>query len=77
MRALNEAEIFRYLSKPWQHDALQTVISQAIARRDEADTLCVQSGKATAQEIAKRRLEADAPGITKVNWGLDGSVLLD
>ncbi|MBC7514473.1 MAG: response regulator [Herminiimonas sp.] len=77
MRALNEAEIFRYLSKPWAHDELQTVIGQALTRRDEADRIGVRSGRTTAQEIAERRLEADEPGITRVNWGSDGSVMLD
>ncbi len=77
MRALNEAEIFRYLPKPWQQSDLQAVIGQALARRDEADRIDVQSGRMTAQEIATRRLEADEPGITKVNWGPDGSVMLD
>ena len=77
MRALNEAEIFRYLPKPWQPGELRTVIGQALARRDEADRISVQTGQATAQELAERRLEADEPGITKVNWGPDGSVMLD
>ena len=77
MRALNEAEIFRYLAKPWQQADLQAVIGQALARRDEADRIGVQAGRMTTQEIAARRLEADEPGITKVNWGPDGSVMLD
>lgn len=77
MRALNEAEIFRYPPKPWQPAELEAVIGQALARRDEADRIGMQTGRTTAQEIAKRRLEADEPGITKVNWGPDGSVMLD
>jgi hypothetical protein len=31
----------------------------------------------TAQELEAKRLEAEEPGITKVRWGPDGSVLLD
>jgi len=31
----------------------------------------------TLQELEARRLEEEEPGITKVNWGPDGSVLLD
>jgi hypothetical protein len=31
----------------------------------------------TPQELEARRLEAEEPGITKVNWGPDGSVRLD
>jgi len=33
--------------------------------------------QATPQELEAKRLEADEPGITKVNWGPDGSVPLD
>lgn len=77
MRAINEAEIFRYLPKPWQLADLQEVIRQALARRDQAEWADLQTGRTTAQEILARRLEAEEPGITKVNWGPDGSVLLD
>lgn len=77
MRALNEAEIFRYLPKPWQPAELEAVIGQALARRDETDRIGVRIGTMTEQEIAARRLEADEPGITKVNWGPDGSVRFD
>lgn len=76
-RAINEAEIFRYIPKPWQFAELYDVISQSLARREESDRVAVQSGSLTAQEIARRRLEAAEPGITSVTWGPDGSVLLD
>ena len=29
------------------------------------------------EEIERRRLEAEEPGITRVNWGPDGAVHLD
>ena len=77
MQAVNEAEVFRYLSKPWSQEALQDVIGQAMVRRNEADWIGMQTGSTTAQQIATRQLEADEPGITKVNWGPDGSVILD
>jgi hypothetical protein len=31
----------------------------------------------SAEEIERRRLEAEEPGITEVTWGPDGSVVLD
>lgn len=77
MRAINEAEIFRYIPKPWQFPELYEVISQAMTRCDEADRIAIQIGRLSAQEIAQRRLEADEPGITQVNWGPDGSVHLE
>ena len=34
-------------------------------------------GTLSAEELERKRLEAVEPGITQVNWGPDGSVLLD
>jgi len=34
-------------------------------------------GDKTAEQIEAERLEQIEPGITTVNWGEDGSVLLD
>lgn len=76
MRAVNDAEVFRYIPKPWQQSDLQETLTLALARRDQADDLQLQLGQMTQQELEERRLEADEPGITKVNWGADGSVLL-
>ncbi|TWI44449.1 hypothetical protein IP92_04399 [Pseudoduganella flava] len=30
----------------------------------------------TAQELEALRLEAEEPGLTRVNWGPDGSIIL-
>lgn len=77
MRAINEAEVFRYIPKPWRPDELEEVIQHALARRSADDAVRLQTGKISARELAERKLEADEPGITKVNWGPDGSVRLD
>ena len=84
MDAINQAEVFRYIIKPWQDVELKETIQLALARRDQAledlrlfDKLRVQFGEMTPQELEAKRLEADEPGITKVNWGPDGSVPLD
>lgn len=82
--AINEAEVFRYIAKPWNVDELTGAIQLAGIRRDEvledrrlADELRVQRGEMTPQEQEAKRLEESDPGITKVHWGPDGSVLLD
>lgn len=84
MSAINRAEIFRYIAKPWQIDDLKTAFELAFARRDQAvedrrlaDEARAQRGELTPQEIEAKRLEAEEPGITKVKWGTDGSVHLD
>lgn len=84
MNAINRAEVFRYIAKPWQMDELKNTFELAFARRDQmveerrlADEARAQRGELTPQEIEAKRLEAEEPGITKVKWGADGSVHLD
>ena len=76
MRAINEVEVFRYIPKPWQLSDLQQTIALALARREQTDLVQLQLGQMTQRELEERQLEADEPGITKVNWGPDGSVIL-
>jgi two-component system probable response regulator PhcQ len=83
MKAVNDVEVFRYLSKPWQEDELITHILSALSRaalvrqeRGLADDMRVQRGDLTAQEAERRRLEELEPGITRVEWGPHGEVLM-
>lgn len=84
MSAVNEAEVMRYLVKPWSDEELVATVQEALTRHDEtredrrlADEMRLQQGEVSAEEFERRRLEAEEPGITRVNWGPDGSVLLD
>ncbi len=81
--AINEAAIFRFIAKPWNDYELVTAIGQALAHHDLmaenqrlADRARAARGELSAQELALRELEAEMPGITRVNWGPDGSVIL-
>jgi len=82
--AINEAGISRFLSKPWNDYELVSAIGQALALRDLtlenqrlADQARLASGAISAEDVERKRLEAEEPGITRVTWGPDGSVLLD
>lgn len=82
--AVNEVHIYRFLGKPWHDFELKSAIAQALAYRDMllenqrlADQVRVQQGRLSRQELALRHLEEESPGITKVNWGPDGSVIID
>lgn len=84
MQAINQAEVFRYIPKPWQTEELTATLAAAFARHDQiiedrrlADLLRPEDSVLTPQELEARRLEAEEPGITKVKWGDDGSVQLD
>ena len=82
--AINEAQIFRFIAKPWHDYELKSAVVQALAHRDLlrdnqrlADQVRLQRGTISQQEMALRRLEEESPGITKVHWGEDGSVIFD
>lgn len=82
--AINEAQIYRFLNKPWNDYELVSSIAQALAYRNLmrenqqiADQARVERGVMSAEELERRKLEAQEPGITRVNWGPDGSVILD
>lgn len=84
VRAINEVEIYRFMAKPWNDYELVATIGQALhhralmlENRDLADRARVGKGELSREELEARRLEAIEPGITQVNWGPDGSVLLD
>jgi two-component system probable response regulator PhcQ len=82
--AINEAEIYRFLPKPWNDYEVTSAVAQALSYRELqlenqrlADQVRVQLGQMTPQELELKRLEALEPGLTKVNWAPDGSVMLD
>lgn len=84
LAVINQAEALRYIPKPWDLEDLQEAYNLACRRHDEmleehrlADERRLEKGKLTPQELALRRLEEEEPGITKVHWGVDGSVLFN
>ena len=82
--AINEAQIHHFLVKPWQDEQLATVLLQALEagrQRAETEALAAQArlerGVITPQELERQRLERLEPGITRVEWGADGAVIMD
>ncbi|MEO4049019.1 response regulator [Pseudomonas sp. CAU 1711] len=84
MQAINRAEIYRFLSKPWEDYEIETALLSAIdlymLRQENQrllDQVRNQQSTLDLQEQELRRLEAEHPGITRVRRDEDGSVLLD
>lgn len=82
--AINEANIQRFIVKPWDDYTLCADVRQLLElqtlqleNRRLADELRHQQGIISRQELELRRLEAETPGITKVKRAPDGSVLLE
>ncbi|NHC06461.1 response regulator receiver domain-containing protein [Azonexus fungiphilus] len=84
VRAVNEVGIDRFVGKPWNDYELMSAIGQALAHRQLllenrqlADLIRLEMGDKSAEQVEAERLERIEPGITRVNWGPDGSVILD
>jgi two-component system probable response regulator PhcQ len=84
LRAVNEVGIERFIAKPWNDYELITALAQCLSaraltleNRRLADLARLAAGSMSAEEVERLRLEAMEPGITQVNWGPDGSVILD
>jgi hypothetical protein len=61
-----------------------SAIGQSLAHRELllenrqlANLVRLEMGDTTPEQLEAERLESIEPGITEVNWGPDGSVLLD
>jgi DNA-binding NtrC family response regulator len=88
MAAVNRAEVFRYLVKPWQREELIATIREALERRDvlvraRPQRPAVRARDKSAEELARllrdralQALEKEEPGITRVDWDENGNVRL-
>ncbi|UUZ49694.1 response regulator [Massilia sp. B-10] len=81
--AINDAQVFRYIAKPWHVGELQEAIRLALLHRDGlleqqhvTDALKLQAGQLSAQELEARQLESEEPGVLKVKWGPNGEIIL-
>jgi two-component system probable response regulator PhcQ len=84
MRAINDAGIFQFVSKPWNDHDLKTAIVQVLAHRallvenhELANEIRRQRGQISLQQQELDRLELESPGITRVRWSEDGGVMLE
>lgn len=84
LRAVNEVGIDRFIGKPWNDYELVAAIAQALAHRELmlenrrlADLMRLDIGDLSPADLEARMLESVEPGITRVSWGPDGSVLLE
>ena len=84
IRAINDAGIFRFVSKPWSDGDLRVTIIEVLAHRNLllenrllADEVRRQRDVISRQQLELQRLELESPGITRVRWAEDGSVLLE
>jgi response regulator RpfG family c-di-GMP phosphodiesterase len=82
-RAVNSFGIFRYLTKPWDpealaHDVLEAIAHSRVQRRqqEQSTAWAVAQGEESPEALERLRLEALEPGITQVEWASDGSIIM-
>jgi len=68
LAAVNRAGVFRYIPKPWSDPQLLADLHAALVFDPCASP--------STEELERRRLEALEPGITQVEWGPNGEVLM-
>jgi two-component system probable response regulator PhcQ len=82
--AIAEAQVFRYIAKPWQMPELIEAIGQALIQRDillEQQQLAGQQRRLrdalrTPQQIEAQLLDEEEPGMLRVKWGPNGEIIL-
>ncbi len=84
MDAINKAEIYRFISKPVDANELIQTISHALQFYEILKENRILAAKVRAQEselsrraLALKKLAKEHPLIAQVNWGDDGSIILD
>lgn len=63
---INEGEIFRFLSKPFDPGQLRAAVTDALARHAELVALTVDRSRHERRELLRASLEEEYPGISRV-----------
>jgi DNA-binding NtrC family response regulator len=63
LRAINESEVFRFLTKPFEQETLLRAASEAAQRRQAMRQTAARERAAASRESALRALEAQHPGV--------------
>ena len=82
--AINEAEIYRYICKPWDDHELIATIGRALAHREVlvenrhlADQVRQQQEELDKRKSALEKLAEKNPALVHIDWADDGSIIVD
>ena len=75
--AINEAHIFRFLTKPWHNYELRTTVAHALMHHAVLMENQRLANQVRAQREELERLEAEHTGIMHVRRHQDGSIIMD
>ena len=77
LSAINQAQVFRFIAKPWQPAELEQTVRQALQHGAALRAASTAAAPApTPQQLEAQRLEQEEPGILRVKRTPDGSIIL-
>ncbi len=84
MGAINQAEIFRFITKPWNDEYLINAITQALTYKDTlienqrlADQVRAQQVQLNKQKQIFEDYKSKHPDLFNVEWAADGSIIIN
>ncbi len=77
MGAINDAEVYRFIAKPWEEYDLRATVRSALLERDLRSENRRLANELRRQRGILERIEQIHPGLTQVEWAPDGSILID
>jgi DNA-binding NtrC family response regulator len=77
LRAINDGEVHRFLTKPWDEDELRTTVAQALERLEELRRAQVADRTTARRRMLMADLEREHPGIGTITKDPDGVYVLD
>lgn len=82
--AINDAQIYRFIDKPWQDYDLMVTLQQALSFREMLleNRILANQVREQQQELDQRKRALENykdshPDLFKVEWAADGSIVLD
>jgi len=76
-RAINEGEVYKFLTKPWDSFELKMIVRDALIHRDLWEKNRQLFDKIKNQEATLIELEKKHPGITKVERDEAGNIIVE
>jgi DNA-binding NtrC family response regulator len=73
---INQAEIFRFVAKPFDREVLTSVVRQAVARHREMAAVALEHEQAARRHAISTDLESRFPTITHPSRAHDGAYLV-
>lgn len=76
VEAVNQGEVYRFLTKPWDDAELREIVASALEKSNAQSPAAVSSHNLQQHPAELDRLERLHPGISKLSKNTDGALIL-